>query len=130
MAKKVTKKVEENDNKKLFIMIGGIVLVLVALVLIIVLATNKPKKEDKPKEEEKPKGEVIETDEKTMEKDYGFSKENAINVVKETYQSDNYTFTAVANADNTYTVIVENSETGEVTKWTVDPSDGSRSMDD
>ena len=49
--------------------------------------------------------------------------------VKESYQSDNYTFTAVANDDNTYTVIVENEENGEVTKWTVDPSDGSRSMD-
>ncbi len=110
--------------------IVGCAIVLVIIIALVLVLTNKPKKDDKkdkPKEEDT--GIKVITDESTMEKDYGFSKEDAINAVKETYQSDNYTFTAVANDDNTYTVIVENEENGEITKWTVDPSDGSRSMD-
>ena len=67
----------------------------------------------------------INTEENTIKDEYGFSKEDAIAVVKKSYNSDNYEFSAKAREDNKYIVTVKNTETGSTYQYVVDPNDGS-----
>ena len=118
MAKKVQTKKKANNN-----LIIGVVIVVIVAVLLVLLLTNVFKK-DKTKEPEQIE-DKIQSDEKTMQRDYGFTKEDAIKAVQQAFKSDNYKFEAEANEDNTYTVIVTNIENNVVRKYVVDPSDGS-----
>ena len=121
MAKKVPAKKLDNKNIVVCVVIVVVVAILVALLVSSVFKKEKPSKTDKIEDK-------TQSDEKTMERDYGFTKEDAIKVVKQAYRSDNYKFEAEANIDNTYIVTVTNIENNVVRKYIVDPSDGSFTM--
>lgn len=107
----------------------GIGIALLVIVVLIFVATALSKEEEEPgkKPVDKEKEEVIVSDENTIKEEYGFSKEDAIAVVKKSYNSDNYEFSAKAREDNKYIVTVKNTETGSTYKYVVDPNDGSYS---
>ena len=111
---------KNNSNKSKNIIIMAIVIVIVlALLLILIKGCSKEKKEEKKEEnniiEKKgaSEGNIIEA--------YGMSKEDAINIVKEIYNSDSYEFTCEIDNDSKYVVSVKNVVTNEVTKYIVDP---------
>lgn len=107
----------------------GIGIALLVIIVLIFVATALSKEEEEPgkKPVDKEKEEVIVSDENTIKEEYGFSKEDAIAVVKKSYNSDNYEFSAKAREDNKYIVTVKNTETGSTYKYVVDPNDGSYS---
>lgn len=121
-------------NKKLVIGILGAVVALIIVIILVVSLTGKD--EDKkgnnngsggsknPEEEQYP-DDAIFSDEETIKNEYGFSKEDAINVIKKFYHSDNYEFEAKARKDNMYEVTVVNTETNTADVYEVDPNDGS-----
>ena len=130
--KKETKKefnfieiLSNEKNRKLIRMIAIGLLVIIVLIVIAVALSGEKEKTEKPKKEDN--AEVIVSDENTIKEEYGFSKEDAIAVVKKSYNSDNYEFTAKAREDNKYIVTVKNTETGSTYKYLVDPNDGSYS---
>ncbi len=109
-------------NKKIVI---GAILIVIAAILLVLLLTNVFKKDNNKSNHEERK---VESDEKSIEEDYHFTKDDAINIIKKIYNSDNYEFDALADVDNTYIVTVTNTDTNESTKYKVDPSDGSFSV--
>lgn len=111
------KKIKE--NKLLLGIIGGIVLILI--IVIIVVSSSSTDEKDKDKESEN----KIISNEQIVEDEYGFSKEDAINAVKPRYNSDNYEFEATTREDNMYIVTVKNIDTESITKYVVDPNNGS-----
>lgn len=122
-----------NKNKKLAIgIIAGVVVLIVIIVLVVSLTGNKDEKDPGKNnggngngEEEQYPDDAIFSDEETIKNEYGFSKEDAIKVIKAFYHSDNYTFEAKARKDNMYEVTVTNTDTKEITVYEVDPNDGS-----
>lgn len=130
--KKATKKefnfieiLSNEKNRKLIRAIAIGLLVIIVLIVIAVALSGEEEKTEKPKKEDN--AEVIVSDENTIKEEYGFSKEDAIAVVKKSYNSDNYEFSAKAREDNKYIVTVKNTETGSTYKYVVDPNDGSYS---
>lgn len=114
----------DKKNRKYVYGVGIALLVIVILIIVAVaLNNNGDEKEKKPGTEGET--DVIVSDENTIKEEYGFSKEDAIAVVKKTYNSDNYEFSAKAREDNKYIVIVKNTETGSTYQYVVDPNDGS-----
>lgn len=55
---------------------------------------------------------------------FGFSKEDAINLIKEVYNSDNYEFEAVITSDNKYEVTARDPEVNTASVFIVDPGTG------
>ena len=113
-----SKKNSSNKSKNIII-IAIVIVIVLALLLILIRGCSKGKKEDK-KEEEK----IIEkkgSSEENIKEAYGMSKEDAINIVKEIYNSDSYEFTCEIDNDSKYVVTVKNIVTNEVTKYIVDP---------
>lgn len=115
----------DKKNRKYVLGIGAALLVIIVLIILVVALSGKEEEPDKPKKEDDTK--VIVSDENTIKEEYGFSKEDAIAVVKKSYNSDNYEFSAKAREDNKYIVTVKNTETGSTYKYVVDPNDGSYS---
>lgn len=111
-------KLKKNRNMLIASIIGAIVLV-VAIIIVIVLVINNNDKE-KEKEPEK-----VYSTEKTVEEEYGFTKQNAIDAVKDVFNSDNYKFDAEVREDNMYVVTVTNIEDNTKMVYLVDPNDGS-----
>lgn len=120
--KKVLKKIKE--NKLLLGIIGGVVLILIIILIVASLSSKDEKDKDKNKESE---NKVI-SNEQTVEEEYGFSNEDAINAVKPRYNSDNYEFEATTREDNMYIVTVKNIDTESITKYVVDPNNGAVSL--
>lgn len=123
-------------NKKLVIgILGAVVALIVIIILVVTLTGNDEDKkgnnngngngENKTPEEEQYPDDAIFSDEETIKNEYGFSKEDAINVIKAFYHSDNYKFEAKARKDNMYEVTVTNTETNTADVYEVDPNDGS-----
>lgn len=112
-------------NKNLVI---GVIIVLVVAVLLVLILTNIFSKDNSKNNKQNKIENKVESNEKTIEKDYSFTKEDALKIIKNIYNSDNYSFDATAGGDNTYIVTVTNTDTNESVKYSVDPSDGSFSQ--
>lgn len=105
-----------------------IVAVVIAIILIVVgvffLNNNKPA-EDSPNDtlvsEEKREEQIKEIT--------GMSKEEAIDIVKENFGSDNYEFKAEATEDGLYKVVVTNTIEKTTITYFVDPNDGTFYID-
>lgn len=119
-------KKEENKNKAnkanstTYIMIA-IIIVLVFVIgsLLLIKGCSKDNDNKAPENNEiEQKG----AKEEDLIKAYGMSKEDAINIVKDFYNSDNYEFACEINKESKYIVIVTNTITEEDTKYLVDPT--------
>jgi len=113
----------DKKNRKYVYGIGAALLIIIVLIILVVVLSGK--EDEKPEKEDDIK--IIVSDENTIKEEYGFSKEDAIEVVKKSYNSDNYEFSAKAREDNKYIVTVKNTETGSTYQYVVDPNDGSYS---
>ncbi len=118
MKKEKIKDFLKNNKKGVLI---GVAVIIILLVVGIIILLNVDKK---PDDEKKPGNDKVISDEETIEEEYGFSKEDAIEVIKKIYLSDNYEFSAEAREDNMWIVTVKNIETGSETKYVVDPNNG------
>ncbi len=118
MAKKQTKKTNKKIN--LIILIVAIVLI-VSGIAIALFGGNSEKEKEKDKNGEK----NIVSNEETVEDEYGFTKQDAIEVIKKIYNSDSYEFKAEVREDNMYIVTVSNPDTNSEYKYVVNPNDGS-----
>lgn len=100
-----------------------IVAVVIAIILIITgvlfLNSNKtsPEKPNNPSVSEG-------TREEQIKEVTGMTKEDAINIVKENFGSDNYEFKAEATEDGLYKVVVTNTIEKTTITYFVDPNDG------
>ena len=113
----------DKKNRKYVYGIGIALLVIVVLLIVAVALKGNDDEKEKPGKDGEDK--VIVSDENTIKDEYGFSKEDAIAVVKKSYNSDNYEFSAKAREDNKYIVTVKNTETGSTYQYVFDPNDGS-----
>ena len=108
------KKQEINKN---YIIIA--VAIVVWLVIGFILIKGGGKKDNNQNNEEVEK---IGAKEDDIIQAYGMSKEDAINVVKRIYNSDNYEFSADINNESKYIVTVKNIITEKTSKYVVDPT--------
>ena len=118
MAKNQTKKANKKIN--LIILIAAIVLIISGI-MIALFSGNGNKEKDKGQNEEK----NIVSNEETVEEEYGFTKQDAIEVIKKIYNSDSYEIKAEVREDNMYIVTVSNPDTNSEYKYVVNPNDGS-----
>ena len=100
-------------NIKNIIIISAIAVVILALGLVLIKGCSTKKE----KEVEK-----VASKEDDIVKAYDMSGEDAINLVKEIYNSDNYEFSVEINKDSKYIVSVKNTLTESITKFLVDPT--------
>ena len=121
----------QKGNKKLskelllktkYYIIGAGILISIIILIGAITYFNMDKTPDKPEEpvNETPKGEQVTKD--SIEKDFGVSEQEAIDIVKKVYNSDVYEFTVKALSDNTYEVTSKNVATNTVTVFIVDPA--------
>ena len=124
--KEESTKVKNKANSTSYIMIAIIVvLVLVIGCLVLIKGCNNSSKNNDDKTNNTENNEIVKpigADEKDIINSYGMSKEDAINLVKEYYNSDNYEFSAEINSESKYIVIVTNTITESTTKFLVDPT--------
>jgi len=104
-----------------------VIAVLIAIVLIVtgVFLISINKNEETPSTPQ----EKQESIEESLNDATGFSKEDAIDVVKEYFKSDNYEFTATATNDGLYKVVVKNIVTDGEIIYYVDPTNGNAYID-
>lgn len=117
MAKKQAKKQIKKTN--IIIFVAAVILILVG---VLIAFSNKDEKE---KEKTGNSEEQIVATEETVENEYGFTKQDAIDVIKKIYKSDSYEFKAEIREDNMYIVTVSNPDTDSEYKYVVNPNDGS-----
>lgn len=120
------KKVEKKEkvtlnakNKKMLLIVVAAVVIIVIGILVAVLSNDKEEKGKKPSQET-----GINATEQTVEQEYGFSKEDAINVIKGVFNSDSYEYEATIREDNMYVVTVTNPDSDSKYVYIVDPNDG------
>lgn len=138
--KKVVKKKDDkksnSDGKiKKELIIGiviGIVL-LFALVLVLVFSGDKENNNNEKKDNNEQTENNEDTgnnneevdygvsDESTIIRLYGMSKEDALNLVKSNFNSDNFEFSVEISPSVTYIVTVKNTVTNSLYKYEVDP---------
>ena len=104
-----------------------VIAVIIAIILIVTGSilmgiTKNEKAPVKPHEEQ-------ENIEENLNDATGFSKEDAISVVKENFGSDNYEFNATATNDGLYKVVVKNTITNSEIIYYVDPTNGNAYID-
>lgn len=99
-------------NKSMFL---KIIIVLIVVIILVFLALHFINKKDDNSYVEGP-------NENSMANDYGFTKEDAIEIVKVSYNSDNYEFSVSANDNNQYIVVVTNILNNEKTTFIVNPN--------
>lgn len=116
------KEIKINAKQKKMLLVIGVAL-LVIVVGIIIAVTGKDT-EDKDKEKPSTATE-IKSSEETVEDEYGFTKEDAINVIKGVFNSDSYEYEATVREDNMYIVTVTNPDSDTKYAYVVDPNDGS-----
>ena len=118
---KIKEKSSINNYKILFMaIIGVLVLIIICVAAFKGCSKNDSKNSNNSNEEEKIK--KIGASEEDIISAYGMSKQDAINIVKEIYNSDNFEFSADINEDSKYVVSVENTITKKVDKYVVDPT--------
>ena len=129
MSKTVNSKKNEKDSSikdyllkyKKEIAIGAVLLIAVIVCIVFLVSNNK----DTNNENEKPDinnevENVVITEEEIVEA-YGVTKEDAISLVKQSINSDNFEFTVTINSKAKYIVTVKNTLTDSVYKYEVDP---------
>ncbi len=116
-AKPKPKKTQKVNSTML---IAGAVVVVLIIVLVVFLLTGNGKSDKESKKDENENNGPTVTD-KDIETAYGMSKQDAIDIVKPHFNSDNFSFAAELNANNKYTVTVTNTLTDSVYKYEVDP---------
>lgn len=117
LEKKNNTKTKKIDNKVLIIGAAVIVIVII-LVGFLLFGGSKNDKKEKDNGNVMEEPEVSENDLKDA---YGMSKEDAINLVKNNFNGDNFEFSAEINENNMYTVTIKNTLTGTIYKYEVDP---------
>ena len=100
-------------------LIFGLSVILLVLGLVLIKGCSRKKE----KEVEK-----VGAKEDDIVKAYDMSGEDAINLVKEIYNSDNYEFSVEINKDSKYIVSVKNTLTESTTKFLVDPTSANGSF--
>lgn len=121
--KKDTKQIKAIDSR-VIVGVCAAVLVLAVVLVAFIKGDKLSSKDDKNKDKDGQKEEV-KSNEDTVEKEYGFSKEDAKSVVMERFQSDNYEATSVTvREDNMYVVVVTNTDNGSTYTYIVDPNTG------
>lgn len=111
------KKVEKKKNYNFIII--GVIVVIVIIVCLFFLLGGKGKNNDESKKDEEDKQIVL--TEKDIVDAYGMTANDAIEVVKAIYNSDNFEFSAKVNENSKYTVTVKNTITDAIYKYEVDP---------
>lgn len=126
-AKKENEKKETtSNNKKKYIYLMVIAVIVILIGIVIALLINKGDDEE-PSQDGGNETQIV-SDEKSVEQEYGFTKEDAINAVKESFNSDSYEFEAEVRKDNMYIVTVTNPDSETKYTYIVDPNDGSFQM--
>ena len=116
--KKNTKK--SNNNYIIYAAIGIVALLVIGFFLIKGCSSssnNETNNEPEPNSSEK-----IGAKEQDIINAYGMSKKDAIDIVKEIYNSENFEFSADINEDSMYVVSVKNTITESIDKYIVDPT--------
>lgn len=108
------------DKKKLifYIVLGAVALVSIVLGLILL----NSKKEDQNKDNR--------TIEEMIKDNYEFREEDAINLIKKIFNSDNYKFEAKINNEGLYQVTVTNTVTNSKFIYYVDPATKTYKLDE
>ena len=126
--KKEEKKDEKKETKKgqlpIGLIIGVVALIVIIIVIFFVVGGGNGKKEnttDEPNTNEDLKKQETNIEEKHIIEAYGMSKDDAINKVKEIFNSDTFEFTAEINKEAKYVVTVKNVITEQTYKYLVDP---------
>lgn len=106
-------------------LIIGVVLLLAVILCIVFLVTNGKDKKEKNNDNNiedtsKTPQDVVFTEE-DLKSAYGVSKEDAINLVKPLFNSDNFEYTAVVTNKAKYLVTVKNTISKKEYKFEVDP---------
>lgn len=96
------------------------VVIAVAIAIILIITGVIFISLDNDSEQEKPNKE--QPQEENLKEITGMSKEDAIELVKPNFVSDNYEFSAVATADGFYKVIVKNTVEETEIIYYVDPT--------
>ena len=106
-----------------------VVAVIIAMILIItgVILLNVDKEEANGKTPNQPVEEKVR--EEQLVDSTGMTKEDAIEIVKENFGSDNYEFEAEATNDGLYKVIVTNTVDDSKIIYYVDPTNGMAYID-
>ena len=107
-------------DKKILLIIGIAAAAIIIGILVAVLGNDEDPKGGKPSKENE-----IKSTEQTVEDEYGFTKEDAINVIKGIFNSDSYQYDATVREDNMYIVTVTNPDSDTKYAYVVDPNDGS-----
>lgn len=115
----------KNNNTAYIIIAVGIVILIVGGFLLIKGCSSKKDNNENNENTEEIKKEAA--TEESIINAYGMSKEDAINLVKEIYNGDNYEFSADINEDSKYIVTVKNTLTETNSKFLVDPTSTSKS---
>lgn len=107
-------------NKKELI-IGGVILVAIILIVVLFVAFGgKGKDNENNNTNETPVEDNKITDD-DVEKAYGFSSQDAINLVKTIINSDAFDYSTEVNSESKYVVTVKSKVDDTVLKFEVDP---------
>ncbi len=106
-------------------LIIGVVLLLAVILCIVFLVTNNKDKEGKNNDNnindtDRAPQDVVFTEE-DLKSAYGVNKEDAINLVKPLFNSDNFEYTAVVTKEAKYLVTVKNTISKVEYQFEVDP---------
>ena len=121
---KKEKNVKNNNINIIIIAVGVVILLLVGF--IVIKGCSKSSKNNEETQEEKIK--MVGASEEDLISSYGMSKNDAIEIVKTIYNSDNYEFSADINEDSKYIISVKNLITEKVDKYLVDPTSTNKSF--
>jgi hypothetical protein len=112
-------------KKKLSIILICLLVIIAAIAVIYLLVFFKKKNIVKEKVK------IVDYDrsdhvgapnEETVLKEYGLSKEQAIQIIKSKYNSNGYKFTAKVNYESHYIIKVTHPDLEEVTYWDIEPN--------
>jgi hypothetical protein len=112
-------------KKKLSIILIGLLVIIAAIAVIYLLVFFKKKNIVKEKVK------IVDYDrsdhvgapnEETVLKEYGLSKEQAIQIIKSKYNANGYKFTAKVNYESHYIIKVTHPDLEEVTYWDIEPN--------
>lgn len=125
MAKNKKDKVDVMDylmNHKKEIAIGAVLLVAVVVCIVFLLLNNGDSNKNE-NENSTGTGEVenVVITEEEIVKTYGVTKEDAIKLVKQSINSDNFEYSVTINSKAKYIVTVKNTLTNSEYKFEVDP---------
>ncbi len=116
---------KKNNNYIIFIAFGVVILLILGFILIKGCSKSDKNNDNNSNDEVVKK---IGAKEDEIIKSYGMSKNDAIEIVKEIYNSDNFEFSADINEDSKYIVSVKNTITDSIDKYLVDPTSSEKSF--